>query len=106
MVGIHAEWKIKPGKIPEFLAWKEMEGDVQRRAPGFVQRTLMQSRTDPNTFHYIAIWDASEHLESFARSEIFAAAKEKSPLKPEDHEVIITRTDVHFVLGPEGAAVA
>lgn len=104
MVGIHAEWKIKPGKTPEFLAWKEMEGDLQRQAPGFVQRMLMQSRPDPNLFHYIAVWDTIEHLESFARSEAFAALKEKSPLKPEDHEVTITRTDVHFILGPDGGS--
>src|SRR5262245_26105794 len=71
MVGIHVEFRMKPGMAETLMEWKRREGELQRATPGFVKRSMSRSVEDPNLFWYVSYWRTEEQMLGFLRSPHF-----------------------------------
>lgn len=78
MVGVHVRFVIKPGQEQKFLKWKQVEGEMQVKAPGFVKRSMSQSVEDPNVYFYVSYWNSTEQMRAFADRPEFAVAQKET----------------------------
>lgn len=87
MIGVHVEFKLKPEGVDHFLKWKQLEGEIQRKTPGFIKRSMSRSIEDPALFWYVSYWRSKEEMHAFAESGAFRQAGKQSGLTADDHEV-------------------
>ena len=62
----HALWKVKPGKVEEFMqAWQGL-GEAFANLPGkpSTYGTLIQSLSDPTEFYSFGPWDSLEDMQA------------------------------------------
>jgi heme-degrading monooxygenase HmoA len=60
----HALWKVKEGRVEEFIAaWKSL-GDVFLRIGGTAHGTLIQSLSDPTEFYSFGPWESLEAMQA------------------------------------------
>ena len=101
MIGIHVEFQMQPGQGERLLEWKRREGELRRRAPGFLKRTLLRSREDPDRFFYQSYWQSREAMLAFLHSPQFEAAITASAVRPAIARRTVTL--VHEVFDETGA---
>jgi heme-degrading monooxygenase HmoA len=101
MIGIHVEFQMQPGQGERLLEWKRREGELRRRAPGFLKRTLLRSREDPDRFFYQSCWRSHEAVLAFLHSPQFEAAITASAVRPAIAQRTVTR--IHEVFDETGA---
>ncbi|GIW07150.1 MAG: hypothetical protein KatS3mg060_1955 [Dehalococcoidia bacterium] len=70
---LHVKATVQPGGNAQYEAWKIAEGQLQRKAPGFIKRSLVHSRTDPRFYFYQSAWESYEQAHAFMESEEFKA---------------------------------
>ena len=70
---LHVKATVEPGGNGQYEAWKIAEGELQRKAPGFIKRSLVHSRTNPRLYFYQSMWESFEHAHAFMESDEFKA---------------------------------
>lgn len=65
--------RVAPGREPEYEAWKIEEGDLQRRAAGFIKRLLLRDAEQAGLYYYISFWETEEQCFQFAATAEFKA---------------------------------
>ncbi|MCS6803310.1 MAG: antibiotic biosynthesis monooxygenase family protein [Chloroflexota bacterium] len=70
---LHVKATVQPGGNAHYEAWKFAEGALQRKAPGFIKRTLVRSRTDPRRYFYQSVWESADQARAFLESAEFQA---------------------------------
>jgi heme-degrading monooxygenase HmoA len=78
MHGLHVEFVIKPGREADFLEWKRREGELQRKTPGFIKRSMCRSVENPRVFYYTTWWQSAEAMHAFSQSPEFKRAQEET----------------------------
>lgn len=73
MFVMHVKATVKPGGNAQYEGWKVAEGDLQRRAPGFIKRVMIHSTTRPDLYFYTSMWEQEEQARAFMRSAEFQA---------------------------------
>lgn len=100
MVGVHVEFRLKPGTAPVFLEWKRREGELQVKAPGFIKRSLHRNADDPNIYYYISWWQTEDQMHGFAQTPGFKRAFEETGVGQIGSERVLTL--VHEVFDEAG----
>ena len=60
----HAQWRVKTGKVEEFIAaWKSL-GKTFLATGGTAHGTLIQSLSDPTEFYSFGPWDSMEDMQA------------------------------------------
>jgi heme-degrading monooxygenase HmoA len=67
----HVTVRVKPGGGAAYERWKVAEGVGQRTAHGFIKRTLLRSRANPNVYYYQSFWEAQTWSHSYSQSPAF-----------------------------------
>lgn len=73
MYVFHVTARVAPGREAEYEAWKVEEGELQRRAPGFIKRLLLRDTEEPGLYYYISWWQTEEQCFAFAATPAFRA---------------------------------
>ncbi|MCS7002253.1 MAG: antibiotic biosynthesis monooxygenase [Dehalococcoidia bacterium] len=88
MIGIHVEFEMQPGREDALLQWKIAEGELQRRTPGFIKRTMARDRDRPNIFYYTSYWRTEEQMLAFLHSAEFERVIQRTGVR----DAIVRRT--------------
>jgi heme-degrading monooxygenase HmoA len=67
----HVTVRVKPGGGATYERWKVAEGVGQRAARGFIKRTLLRSRANPNVYYYQSFWESQAWSHSYSQSPAF-----------------------------------
>jgi len=60
MIGVLTHHWAKPEKVDEARSVLDRNGDAQSKAPGFVSRQTLISRTDPTKITTLVLWESNE----------------------------------------------
>jgi quinol monooxygenase YgiN len=90
MHGLHVQFTIKPGREADFLEWKRREGELQRKAPGFIKRSMSRSLENPRVFYYTTWWRSAEEMHAFSQTPEFKRAQEETNVLTAAEERILT----------------
>lgn len=77
MVGAFLTQTIKPGSEAIFLEWRRREGEIARRTPGFIKRSMVRSVENPNVFFYTTFWETEDQIEAFTTLPEFIKARDE-----------------------------
>jgi heme-degrading monooxygenase HmoA len=67
----HVTVRVKPGGGAAYERWKVAEGVGQRAARGFIKRSLLRSRANPNVYYYQSFWEVQAWSHSYSQSPAF-----------------------------------
>ena len=68
MIGVLTHHWAKDDKIQEARDLLDRNGEAQSRAPGFVSRVTLYSRTDPSKVTTLVSWDSNETYDGWRAS--------------------------------------
>ena len=69
----HVSVKVKAGGGSVYERWKVAEGEGQRAARGFIKRTLLRSKADPNVYYYQSFWESEAACQVYSQSDAFTS---------------------------------
>ncbi len=70
---MHVRATVKEGGNAQYEGWKIAEGELQRKAPGFIKRVMVHSLTRPQLYFYTSWWEREEQARAFMQSREFQA---------------------------------
>jgi heme-degrading monooxygenase HmoA len=70
---MHVQATVQAGGNAQYEGWKIAEGDLQRKAPGFIKRLMVHSQERPDTYFYLSWWETAEQASTFMNSPEFQA---------------------------------
>ena len=73
MIGVLTHHWAKPEKVDEARSVLDRNGDAQSKAPGFVNRQTLISRTDPTKITTLVLWESNEIYDAWRASPERAA---------------------------------
>jgi heme-degrading monooxygenase HmoA len=73
MIGVLTHHWAKPEKVDEARSVLDRNGDAQSKAPGFVSRQTLISRTDPTKITTLVLWESNEIYDAWRASPERAA---------------------------------
>jgi heme-degrading monooxygenase HmoA len=73
MIGVLTHHWAKPEKVDEARSVLDRNGDAQSKAPGFVSRQTLISRTDPTKITTLVLWESNEIYDTWRASPERAA---------------------------------
>jgi len=73
MIGVLTHHWAKPEKVDEARSVLDRNGDAQSKAPGFVSRQTLISRTDPTKITTLVLWESNEIYDAWRASPARAA---------------------------------
>jgi len=73
MIGVLTHHWAKPEKVDEARSVLDRNGDAQSKAPGFVSRQTLISRTDPTKITTLVLWESNEIYDAWRGSPERAA---------------------------------
>ena len=73
MIGVLTHHWAKPEKVDEARSVLDRNGDAQSKAPGFVSRQTLISRTDPTKSTTLVLWESNEIYDAWRASPERAA---------------------------------
>jgi heme-degrading monooxygenase HmoA len=73
MIGVLTHHWAKPEKVDEARSVLDRNGDAQSKAPGFVSRQTLISRTDPTKITTLVLWESNEIYDAWRVSPERAA---------------------------------
>lgn len=62
MIGAFITQTVPDDVIDVYLNWREKEGELARRTPGFIKRMLVRNEENPNVFYYTTFWESKEAI--------------------------------------------
>ncbi len=71
MIGAHITQTIDPALIDKYLEWRQREGELAKRTPGFIKRSMTRDLEQPNVFYYVTFWESKEHIDAFTAQPEF-----------------------------------
>jgi len=73
MIGVLTHHWAKPEKVDKARSVLDRNGDAQSKAPGFVSRQTLISRTDPTKITTLVLWESNEIYDAWRASPERAA---------------------------------
>lgn len=73
MIGVLTHHWARPEKVDEARSVLDRNGDAQSKAPGFVSRQTLISRTDPTKITTLVLWESNEIYDAWRASPERAA---------------------------------
>ena len=73
MIGVLTHHWAKPDTVDEARSVLDRNGDAQSKAPGFVSRQTLISRTDPTKITTLVLWESNEIYDAWRASPERAA---------------------------------
>ncbi|MDH3599116.1 MAG: antibiotic biosynthesis monooxygenase [Candidatus Tectomicrobia bacterium] len=73
MIGVLTHHWAKPEQIDEARSVLDRNGEAQSKAPGFVSRETLISRTDPTKITTLVLWESNEIYDAWRASPARAA---------------------------------
>ena len=96
MIGVLTHHWAKDGRVDEAAALLDGNGQAQSRAPGFVVRYSMASKSDPTKLSSLVVWDSEEIYDAWKaspeRAAAMAGAEELWARPPESERFEVTAT--------------
>ncbi|PYN41157.1 MAG: hypothetical protein DME00_32515 [Candidatus Rokuibacteriota bacterium] len=74
MIGVLTHHWAKTNKVDEARKLLDRNGEAQSKAPGFVNRQTLYSRTDPTQITTLVVWTSTEIYDAWRASPARAAA--------------------------------
>ncbi len=81
MIGAAIQHTVPDDLVDTFIAWRLKEGELARKQPGFIKRSMTRDTENPNVFHYLTFWESIEHIEAFTATPEFKRAVEESGIR-------------------------
>ena len=74
MIGVLTHHWAKPDKVDEARKLLDRNGDAQSKAPGFVSRQTLVSRSDPTKITTLVVWTTNDIYDAWRASPERAVA--------------------------------
>jgi heme-degrading monooxygenase HmoA len=74
MIGVLTHHWAKPDKVAEARTLLDRNGEAQSKAPGFVSRQTLLSRSDPTKITTLVVWTTNDIYDAWRASPERAAA--------------------------------
>jgi heme-degrading monooxygenase HmoA len=106
MIGVFVKFTMKPGGEHKLLEWKQREGELHAKAPGFLKRQMSRSVKEPNVFYFTTFWETQADIDAFKSSDaMYRALSEVNVWAEIESREVVTVTEVFDQkLGDEPAA--